>query len=102
MATIVNKDNFDSVIFSDKPTLVDFYADWCGPCRMVAPTVEEISAERADINVVKVNVDDSPELAIRYGVSSIPTLIVFRGGEPKAKAVGVKTKAQLIDMIDGK
>lgn len=102
MAAIVNKDTFDSIIIGEKPTLVDFYADWCGPCRMVAPTVEEISAERTDINVVKVNVDNSPELAIRYGVSSIPTLIVFKGGEPKAKAVGVKTKAQLIDMIDGK
>lgn len=102
MAAIVNKDTFDSIILGEKPTLVDFYADWCGPCRMVAPTVEEISAERTDINVVKVNVDNSPELAIRYGVSSIPTLIVFKGGEPKAKAVGVKTKAQLIDMIDGK
>ncbi|MBO5010646.1 MAG: thioredoxin [Clostridia bacterium] len=102
MAAIVNKDTFDSIILGEKPTLVDFYADWCGPCRMVAPTVEEIAAERTDINVVKVNVDNSPELAVRYGVSSIPTLIVFKGGEPKAKAVGVKTKAQLIDMIDGK
>ena len=101
MAVIVNKDTFDSIILGEKPTLVDFYADWCGPCRMVAPTVEEIAAERTDINVVKVNVDNSPELAVRYGVSSIPTLIVFKGGEPKAKAVGVKTKAQLIDMIDG-
>ena len=102
MATIVNKDNFDSVIFSDKPTLVDFYADWCGPCRMVAPTVEEISAERADINVVKVNVDDSPELAIRYGVSSIPTLLVFKAGELVSRAVGVRGKAQILEMIDGK
>lgn len=102
MAAIVNKDTFDTIILGEKPTLVDFYADWCGPCRMVAPTVEEIATERTDINVVKVNVDNSPELAIRYGVSSIPTLIVFKGGEPKAKAVGVKTKAQLIDMIDGK
>ncbi|MBO5315793.1 MAG: thioredoxin [Clostridia bacterium] len=102
MAAIVNKDTFDSIILGEKLTLVDFYADWCGPCRMVAPTVEEIAAERTDINVVKVNVDNSPELAVRYGVSSIPTLIVFKGGEPKAKAVGVKTKAQLIDMIDGK
>ena len=102
MAAIVNKDTFDSIILGEKPTLVDFYADWCGPCRMVAPTVEEIAAERTDINVVKVNVDNSPELAVRYGVSSIPTLIVFKGGEPKAKDVGVKTKAQLIDMIDGK
>lgn len=102
MATIVNKDTFDSIILGEKPTLVDFYADWCGPCRMVAPTVEEIAAERTDINVVKVNVDNSPELAIRYGVSSIPTLIVFKNGEPKQKAVGVRSKAQLIDMIDGK
>ncbi len=102
MAAIVNKDTFDSVILGEKPTLVDFYADWCGPCRMVAPTVEELASERDDINVVKVNVDNSPELAVRYGVSSIPTLILFKGGEPKAKAVGVKTKAQLIDMIDGK
>ena len=102
MAAIVNKDTFDSIILGEKPTLVDFYADWCGPCRMVAPAVEEIAAERADINVVKVNVDNSPELAIRYGVSSIPTLIVFKNGEPKEKAVGVRSKAQLIDMIDGK
>lgn len=102
MAVIVNKDTFDSIILGEKPTLVDFYADWCGPCRMVAPTVEEIAAERTDINVVKVNVDNSPELAIRYGVSSIPTLILFKNGEPTNKAVGVRSKAQLIDMIDGK
>lgn len=102
MAAIVNKDTFDSIILGEKLTLVDFYADWCGPCRMVAPTVEEIAAERTDINVVKVNVDNSPELAVRYGVSSIPTLIVFKAGALVSRAVGVRGKAQILEMIDGK
>lgn len=99
MAQILTKDNFDSVISAHKPVLVDFYADWCGPCRMVAPTVEAIANERSDITVAKVNVDNSPELAMRYGISSIPTILVFRGGEVKAKAVGVRSKEQLLDMI---
>ena len=99
MARIINSDEFDRIIKGDKPVLVDFYADWCGPCRMVAPTIEELSAERDDAEIVKVNVDNSPELAIRYGVSSIPTILVFRGGELASRAVGVRSKDQLIAML---
>ncbi len=100
MANIINSKNFDNVISKGK-VLIDFYADWCGPCRMVAPAVEEISREREDITVAKVNVDLSPELAVRFGVSSIPTLIAFRDGAVVSRAVGVRTKEQITAMIDG-
>ena len=99
MANILTKENFDSVISSSKPVIVDFYADWCGPCRMLAPTIEALASEREDIVVAKVNVDNSPELAVRFGVSSIPTVLAFRGGELLGRSVGVKSKDQLLDLI---
>ena len=100
MAVIhANKDNFNELRAGDKPLLVDFYADWCGPCRMVAPIVEEIAAENADVVVAKVNVDDSPELASEFGVFSIPTLVVLKDGKVAAKSVGAKPKAQILAML---
>ena len=100
MARIINSDEFDSIIKGDKPVMVDFFADWCGPCRMVAPTIEALSAERSDAVVVKVNVDNSPELAVRFGVSSIPTILVFRDGKLLSRAVGVRSKDELSEMLD--
>ena len=89
-----NKD-FDAAIQSGL-ALVDFYADWCGPCRMVSPIVDEIAEERSDITVGKVNVDDENALAMKYGVMSIPTLIVFRDGKETARIVGARPKAAIL------
>ena len=92
--------NFDETIKGTAlPILVDFYADWCGPCRMLAPTVEEIAAGAADFLVAKVNVDEAPAVAERFGVMSIPTLIVLRGGEELARAVGVRPKDAILAML---
>lgn len=100
MAVInVTKANFDEIKSSDKAVLLDFYADWCGPCRMVAPIVEEIAAENDDIVVAKVNVDDQPELASEFGVFSIPTLVVLKDGKVAAKSAGAKPKAQILAML---
>lgn len=100
MALIVSKENFKSeVLESSKPVLVDFYADWCGPCRMLAPVIEEISAERTDIKVCKINVDNDTELAAAYGVMSIPSLFVFKNGEVTNHALGALPKAQILDLI---
>lgn len=96
----VTKENFESVIATDKPVLVDFYADWCGPCRMVAPVVEEIAGERADILVGKVNVDEARELARDFQIYSIPTLVVLDGGKEIARAVGARSKAQLEALVN--
>lgn len=96
----VTKHNFEQeVLQSDKRVLVDFWAAWCGPCRMIAPTVEQIAQERPDIKVVKINVDDDQELAIRYQIMSIPTLLVVENGEVIEQSVGVKTKEQILKML---
>ena len=97
----ITKDNFESeVVRSDKPVLVDFWASWCGPCRMVSPIVDEIAGERADIKVGKINVDEEQELAVRFQVMSIPTLMLFENGEMVKQAVGAQPKAQILSMLD--
>ena len=96
---VVNKDNFDEIKSSALPVLLDFYADWCGPCRMVAPIVHEIAEENENVVVGKINVDDEPELAMKFGVMSIPTLVVLKGGEEAARATGARAKAQILAML---
>ncbi|MBO5319231.1 MAG: thioredoxin [Ruminococcus sp.] len=97
----VKKNNFDSVRTSDKPVLLDFYADWCGPCRMVSPLVDEIAEENPQYLVGKINVDQEPELAQAFGVSSIPTLVVMKNGKIIQKSVGARPKSQILAMLEG-
>ena len=96
----INKENFASeVLNSDKPVLLDFYADWCGPCRMVGPIVSEISDERSDVKVGKINVDEQPELAAQFQVMSIPMLVVIKNGKLANQAVGYISKEQIEAML---
>lgn len=89
------------VLDASEPVLVDFFATWCGPCRMIAPTIEEVAAEKAgSASVYKIDIDESPEIAQRYGVMSIPTLIVFKDGEPVAKTLGAQPKDQILALFD--
>ena len=95
--------NFENeVLRSDKPVLLDFYADWCGPCKMLAPVLHEIAEENADtLKVGKINVDEQMELAMRFQVTSIPMLVVFKNGKAVAKSVGYRPKAEIAAMVEG-
>ncbi|MBR6594607.1 MAG: thioredoxin [Clostridia bacterium] len=100
MAIKVTSANFEEIKNCGKPVLLDFYADWCGPCRMVAPTVEEIASEHPEYAVGKINVDEEEALALQFGIVSIPTLIVLKEGAVAEKAVGVRSKEQLLAMLE--
>ena len=96
----ITQDNFEQVKTSDKTVLLDFYADWCGPCRMVSPLVDQIAEENPQYLVGKINVDAEPGLAQVFGVSSIPTLVVMKNGEVVKQSVGAKPKAQILEMLE--
>lgn len=96
----VNSNNFmEEVLESDKTVIVDFFANWCGPCQMIAPVLEEIAKEDANIDIAKIDVDESPELAIKYGINSIPALLVFKNGELTNTSIGFKSKAEILSLI---
>ena len=100
MITTITKDNFENeIVKADKPVLVDFWASWCGPCRMLSPTIDEIAEEHPEIKVCKINIDDEAELAIRHGVMSVPTLMIFKNGEIAQTAVGVRPKDEILDLL---
>ena len=98
--TMLTNENFDSeVMNADKTVLVDFYADWCGPCKMQSPIVDEIDGERDDVKVCKINIDQKPELAMRFGVMSIPTIMVVKNGETTFKEPGLMQKRDLLKLL---
>ena len=97
----VTDNNFQAeVLEADKPVLVDFWAPWCGPCRIIAPHLEELAGEREDLQIVKLNVDENPQTAAKYGVMSIPMLLLFKGGQPVHQIIGALPKSRLVQEIE--
>lgn len=99
MYIVKNEEEFDQILKDNEAVFVDFYADWCGPCKMVSPIVEELAAEKTDVKFVKVNVDDNPEVAERFGIMSIPTLIYFKNGEVAGQTLGFQPKEAIAAII---
>ena len=100
MAKILNSENFKNEVLDKSIALVDFYADWCGPCKMVAPIIEEIANERSDISVGKINVDESVGIAMEYNVVSIPTMIIFKDGKEVSRLVGYSPKEEILEALN--
>lgn len=99
MYIVKDTEDFDQILKDNEAVFADFYADWCGPCKMVGPIVEELSTERTDVKFIKVNVDDNPEIAERYGIMSIPTMIVFKNGEAAATTLGFQPKESIAALL---
>lgn len=98
-AIVINKNNFEEIKQNNKVVLIDFFANWCGPCKMLSPIIDEIAAEREDIVVGKVNVDSEPELAEKFNVFSIPTIVVIKDGKVAHQSAGARPKAQILDLL---
>ena len=99
-AIVINKNNFEEIKQNNKVVLIDFFANWCGPCKMLSPIIDEIAEERDDIVVGKVNVDSEPELAEKFNVFSIPTLVVLKDGKVAHQSAGARPKAQILQLLD--
>lgn len=96
----VTAENFEEeVLKSEKPVLVDFYADWCGPCKMLSPIIDQVANENEDIKVCRINIDNEESLAVQYGIMSIPTLLVFKSGEVSNQTIGVVSKSEILEML---